>query len=189
MPDEVVDCVERSTGNKITRRSVFLFQKLHLAMKSWQGARFCLYSQVFALVRRGGGYEPIERYFDLERAEPWIDLYQHLYPKHKILAKVLLALTLPFALLRWSTFGLLTSMIGTGLSYFFHGAEHLKSNVFMFVSFSTACDRYKIDYGLMNNCQDGIVHEDKVTGKFSYQGCDGMHCIEMEKQRYGARSS
>ncbi len=185
MPDEVVDHLEEKTAHKITRKSVFLFQKLHLAMKSWQGQRFCLYSQIYLLVRNGDSYEPIDKYLDLERAEKWLDRYAILYKKNKFLAKTMLVLTVPFSLFRWSSLKLAKEIFLTSLSYFFQTPHYLKSEKFLFVSFSTACDRYKIDYGLIKNCQDGIVHTDAVSGKLGYQGCDGLHCIEMEKKRYG----
>jgi uncharacterized radical SAM superfamily Fe-S cluster-containing enzyme len=182
MPDEVIDYVEDKCGYKITRRNVFLFQKLHLAMKSWQKERFCLYSQIYVLVRNNNSCEPIDKYLNLEKAEKCIDRYQRLYKKNRLLAKVVLMSTLPFYLFRRASLELIKEMMVTGLSYFFQTSHYLKRRRFLFINCSTACDPYKIDYGLIKNCQDGIVHMDTVSGKLEYKGCDGLHCIEMERK-------
>lgn len=184
MPDEVVDYLEENTSRKITRRNVFLFQKLHLAMKSWQKQRFCLYSQIYVVVRSNGFYEPIDKYLNLEKAEKWLDIYQGLYKKNRLLAKIVLMLTVPVSLFRRSSLKLAKELFITGISYFLHTSRYLKSDKFLFISFSTACDPYKIDYSLIKNCQDGIVHMDAVSGKLEYKGCDGLHCIEMERKHH-----
>lgn len=182
MPDEVVDILEKKTNHIIIRRNVFLFQKLHFAIKSWQKQRSCLYSQIYILVRNRNSYEPIDKYLNLERTEKWLDRYQRIYKQNKLLAKLLLMIVLPISLFRWSSFKLAKEIIMIGLSYFLQTSHYLKSRRFLFISFTTGCDPYKIDYSLIKNCQDEIIHLDINTGKLEDKGCDGLHCINMERR-------
>jgi pyruvate-formate lyase-activating enzyme len=184
MPDEVVDIIEEKTNYKITRKNVFLFQKLHLAIKSWLKQRFCLYSQIYILVRRKNYYEPIDRYLNLYKAQLFVDKYQSIYKKNKFLARTLLLITLPVSLFRWSSFKIIKELIFTAFSYFFHTSKYLKSKGFLYLSFSTGCDPYKVDYGLVRNCQDEIIHLNSNSGKLENHGRDGLYCMALDKIRF-----
>ena len=81
MPDEIVDLLQQQSGGAISKESVYLFQKLHLAVKSFLSQRQCLYNQIYILVRNKDSYEPIDRFIELKWAEQWLDCYARVYKK------------------------------------------------------------------------------------------------------------
>jgi len=183
MPDELIDIIEEKTNHKITRKNIFLFQKLHLAIKSLLSQRFCFYNQIYVLIRRKGSYEPIDKFLNLTKIEPWLDNYQHIYKQSKILAKMFLIIALTISLLRYCSFFIIKEFIIMAFSYFFKTEHYLKTKRFFYISFSTGCDKYKIDYRLIRNCQNEIVCVDSESGKLEHQGRDGLYCINLEKRR------
>ncbi|MBU2258483.1 MAG: radical SAM protein, partial [Candidatus Omnitrophica bacterium] len=73
MPDEVADMLVEVSDGKITKKNIFLFQKLHLAVKSFLKQRYCLYNQLYIVIRNKDSFEAIDKYIDLERAEFLLD--------------------------------------------------------------------------------------------------------------------
>lgn len=182
MPDELVDILEEKSNCKITRKNIFLFQKLHLAIKSFFSQRYCFYNQVYVLVRSAGSYESIDKYLNLYKMEPWLDRYQNMYKRNKFLAKILLAITLPVSLFKWSFFQFIKELIIMGLSYLFKTARYFKSKKFFYISFTTGCDPYKFDSSFIRNCQNEIIHLDSESKKLEYQGCEGLYFINLERK-------
>lgn len=187
MPDEVVDMVEKKTRGKIKKRNVFLFQKLRLSLKSWCRQRACLYSQLYILVKGNGSWQPIDKYFNLERVEPILDRYMAIFQKNTFLARVFLFFCLPFFLFKLSAFALLGEFIRIGFSYFMQTSAYLKGGKFLYVNFSTGCDPYKVDYSFISNCQDEIIHFDAKTGELVSLGCDGLRAIDFERKCFSAK--
>jgi len=75
MPDGLVDKVEKGSGGRVNRASVFLFQKLLYAYMSFQNKRTCPYIQYYWLYRSGKGYLPIDSLIDLKGMERfWIGI-------------------------------------------------------------------------------------------------------------------
>ncbi len=186
MPDEAVDRLASAAQGKIDKRNIFLFQKLHLILKSVLKQRFCLYNQIYVLVRNKDGYEPIDKYMNLRRANRWLDLYADHYGKNKILANTIALAAIPFSLLRFSTLAIVKDMIFTGLSYFFKRSYHIKSNKLLYIGFCTGCDPYKIDYGLIRNCQDEIIRCSGTDPELRNYGRDGLHFIAIQKGDHAA---
>ena len=186
MPDEVVDRFTSAARGKIDKQNIFLFQKLHLILKAVLKQRFCLYNQIYVLVRNKDGYEPIDKYLNLQRAEKWFDLYAKHHEKNKILAKIISAGAIPLALLKFSSFRIIKEMALTGFSYLAGGSYHIKSKKLLYVGFCTGCDPYKIDYGLIRNCQDEIIRCAGVDSELHNHGRDGLHFIGMEKGDFKA---
>lgn len=180
MPDEVVDMLIESSDGKLSKRDVFLFQKLHLAIKSLLNQRFCLYNQLFMVIRTKNGFEPINKYINLERAESLLDLYSKIYKKNEMLAKMVLLITLPIFLFRFSLFKISKELLATVFSYVFHTTAYLKSRKFLFISFCTGCDPYKFDYRVIRNCQDEIIHTSCDSSALKNCGRDGSHFIKNE---------
>jgi uncharacterized radical SAM superfamily Fe-S cluster-containing enzyme len=181
MPDELATVVEEATDNKINQESIFLFQKLHLAIKSFFNQRFCLYSRIYILFRTKETYEPIDKYLNLRRAEWFLDRYKDLYKNNRIIAKIFLILTLPFVLFRFASLKIIKELVCTGFSYILMTSYHQKSKILLFINFNTCCDPYKIDYDIVPNCQDEIISLDKNSGELRNQGRDGQRAIELEK--------
>jgi len=180
MPDEVADMLIEVSDGKLTKKNIFLFQKLHLAIKSMLDQRYCLYNQLYIVIRNKDGFEPIDKYINLERAEFLLDFYSKMYKKNEVLAKVVLLTMLPLFLLRFSTFRIIWILLGTIFSYVFHTTAYLKSRRFLFVSFSTGCDPHKFDYSIIHNCQDEIIHSSSSSSALENCGRDGDHCIQNE---------
>jgi len=181
MPDEVADMLIGVSDSKLTKKSIFLFQKLHLAIKSLLGQRYCLYNQLYLVIRNKKGFEPIDKYINLERAEFLLDLYSKIYKKHEKLAKFILAIFIPLFLFRLSLFKISGNLLKTVFSYVFHTTAYLKSRKLLFISFCTGCDPYKFDYSIIHNCQDEIISSSCASPVLKNCGRDGDHCIQNER--------
>jgi len=180
MPDEVVDRLIEVSGGRLAKKSIFLFQKLHLAIKSLFNQRYCLYNQLYMVIRAKRGFEPIDKYIDLEKTEILLDLYSKIYKNNEALAKLVLLIMLPVFLLRFSTFKITWILFNTVFSYILHTTGYLKSRRFLFISFSTGCDPYKFDHSIIRNCQDEIIHTSYSSSVLKNCGRDGEHCINNE---------
>jgi len=180
MPDEVADMLIGASNGKLTKKNIFLFQKLHLAIKSSLNQRYCLYNQLYLVIRNKDGFEPIDKYINLERAEFLLDLYAKIYKKNEILAKFILLTMIPLFLLRFSLFKISKDLLNTMFSYVFHTTAYLKSRKFLFISFCTGCDPYKFDYSIIRNCQDEIIHSGCTSSALENYGRDGNHLIKNE---------
>ncbi len=181
VPDEIVTILERQTQGKISAKSLFLFQKLHLTLKSFLSQKACLYNRVYVLVRNGDGYRPIGEFVDLERLEPVLDLYRALYSRNQLLAKALLSLCLPAFLLFSVSPLILKELLTMAFSYFFKTGGYLNGRKFLYVSASTACDPFKVDYSMMVNCQNEIMCVDEMSGEFRHQGSICRYGMKLEK--------
>ncbi len=182
MPDEVGDVLEETTGGKIKKKDIYLFQKIHLGLKSFMKQRFCLYSQIFILFRCRGTYEPITKFINADRAERVLDIYGYLFKRNKFFAKMVLAFLLPFSLLRFSSFLIIKEVFLTGLSFFFRLDYHIKNRKFLYLNFNTSCDPHKMDYDIAYNCHDEIIYSDKETGQFKEPELDGFRAIRFERE-------
>jgi len=180
MPDEVADRLIEASAGKLTKKNIFLFQKLHLAIKSFLNQRYCLYNQLYLVVRDKEGFEPIDKYINIEKTEFLLDLYSNLYQKNEILAKFVLLAMLPLFLFRFSLFKISKDLLLTVFSYLLHTTAYLKSRKFLFISFCTGCDPYKFDYSVIRNCQDEIISSSCTSPILENCGRDGSHCIQNE---------
>jgi len=184
MPDELIDILESKSNMKISRKKVYAFQKLHLAVKSLFSQRHCFYNQAYVLVRGRGSelFEPIDNYLNLDSIEPLLDIYGAIYKRNRFLAKVFLPVVLPVIFFRLSFFKLLGEIILSSFSYFLKTGSYLKSKNIFYLSLTTGCDPYKFDQSFIPNCQNEIIHLDKTTGSLEYNGCEGLYIINLEKK-------
>ncbi len=190
MPDEIIEILEQGTIHRVTRRNVFLFQKLHLAVKSLLSQRFCFYNQIYVLVRELGSYEPIDKFINLAQMELWLDKYQSLYIKNRVLAKMFLIIALFLGFLSgYFSFVIIKELLIAAGSYFFKTPHYLKTKRFFYLSLSTGCDPYKIDYDIVQNCQNEIIGPDSISGKLGYLGRDGLYCINLEKLFFSKKAN
>lgn len=182
MPDELIDILEVKTNYKITKKSVFLFQKLHLAIKSFFKQKYCFYNQVYLLIRKKGGYEPIGNFLNLAKAEIWIDRYEKVFRRSKIISTLYLIAAFISLLSNIRVLFVIWEFYLLGLSYFFKTSHYVKNRRFFSLSFSTGCDPYKIDYAIVQNCQNEIISVGDKTGKLEFHGRDGLYCIDIERK-------
>jgi len=184
MPDELVDLLAAQTGNRFSRRQVFLFQKLHLAIKSFFSQRFCFYSQSYVAVRTPGGCEPLGEFLNFNHVEKWLERYRRSFGKNKLLAFFYLSLGVSTLFLKARSAVIIKEFLLMGMSYFFKSGHYLKSSGFFYVNFTTGCDRYKKDYSISRNCHsevtcfgnDGVVrHLGKATDFYLNREKSGVY--------------
>lgn len=160
MPDELIDIVEKQTEGRISRKSIFLFQKLYYALLSILSIRRCYNFQHLALVRdKKNGYSTFDSLFQLDLLEKKLDAYKKLIKKNRMLAalyflselcinmvrgKFILKLRcIPFEIL------LPNKIINTKIP-----------SRLLLLSFGTVCDFYKYDSQISQYCGQGFCHED-----------------------------
>ncbi len=185
VPDEVVGILEQQTRSRISSESFYLFQKLHMSLKSFLSQKTCFYNRVYVLVRNDdGGYRPIDELIGLKRLEPVLDQYHALFLKDQFIAKLYFALFFPIALLANTSPSILKEFFLMAVSYFFKTRHYLGSGRFLSVSISTSCDPFKMDYGIVKNCQNEIICVDERSGKFGHQGSICLYGMGLEKPRH-----
>ena len=189
MPDEVVDILERQTNCRITRRNVFLLQKLHFAIKSFFSQKSCLYNSIYVFIRSAKSYEPIEKFLNLNNAEFWLDRYSQSYKKSKRVSGIFLFMAILSSLANPRSYRIIKEIFISGLSYFLKTGRYLKSKRFFYVSFSTGCDPYKIDYSIVNNCQNETIAVNRETGKLEHAGRVCLYSIGLENENLTARQN
>jgi MoaA/NifB/PqqE/SkfB family radical SAM enzyme len=182
MPDEVGDVLEQTSKGKISKKDIYLFQKIHLGLKSLLKQRFCFYTQIFILFRKNGTYEPITKFINAARAGLILDIYANIFKKNKFLARLFLGCFLPLSLFRFSSLIILKEIFLTGISFLFKMGYHVKSKKFLYLNFNTSCDPYKIDDAIACNCHDEIIYPDGETGQLRKPELDGFRAIRFEKQ-------
>jgi len=187
MPDGVIDILEKQTNHRITRRNVFLLQKLHLAIKSFLSQKSCLYNSIYVFIRNGKSYEPIEKFLNLNNTEFWLAKYSRTYNKNRFLSAIFLFMAIMSSLAAFRSYKIIREIIIISLSYFFKTRHYLKTKKFFYVSFSTGCDPYKIDYSIVKNCQNETIAVNKKSGKLGYEGRVCLYSIELEKEHLSMR--
>jgi len=178
MPDELVDLLQEQSNGKISKESVYLFQKLHIAVKSFLSQRQCLYNQIFLLVRNKFGYEPIDRFIDLKSAEKWLDRYASAFAKNRLQAGIYIMLAIAALLKNLKSLSIVWSLLSLTVSYLSHSGKYLKKSPFFALSFTTGCDPYKLDFDILRNCQNEIIGVNPKSGQLENLGSEGIYCLK-----------
>ncbi len=182
MPDEIVDLLQQQTDHKVSKENVFIFQKLHLAIKSFLSQKWCFYNQVYLFVRDRGSYQPIDRYLNLAKAGPWLDKYRDAFIRKKFLSRFYLGMAVVCLFLKKESLVIFKEILLRGLSYFLKTQHYLKGSRFFSVSFSTGCDPYKFDHDIVKHCQNEIIAAQDATGILTELGSDGIYCMNLERR-------
>lgn len=160
MPDELIDVVENQTEGRISRKSIFLFQKLYYALLSAFNVRRCYNFQHIALVRdKKSRYSTFDSFFKLDRFERKLDTYKKLVKNNRKLATLYLLYELGLNLigdnflskLRCIPFNIL--LPGKIIN------AKIPSRILL-LSFGTVCDFYKYDSQISEYCGQGFCLED-----------------------------
>lgn len=184
VPDEVTGLIEQQTGGRISGGNFYLFQKLHLALKSFLSQKACLYNRVYVLVRKNGTYKPIDEFINLKKLEPVLDIYRRLSMGNKFIAKLFFLLFFPITALINMSPEILREFIITAASYFSKTRRYLSSGRFLYLSISTGCDPFKMDYSVIKNCQNEIICADEKSGELRYQGSICLYGMRLEQPIY-----
>ena len=170
MPDELVDLLDKQTEGLISREQVFLFQKLHLTIKSFFSQRFCFYSQSYVAVRTKSGYEPLGNFLNFNKMESCLFSYRKIYNKNKLFSAFFLSAAIASLFLKLRSVVIMKEIFLMGISYFFKSPAYLKSSRFFYINFTTGCDRYKKDYSIARNCHSEVACFDRKSGAISHMG-------------------
>jgi uncharacterized radical SAM superfamily Fe-S cluster-containing enzyme len=182
MPDEIIDLLIEQIKPKISKKNIFIFQKLHLAVKSFLAQKWCFYNQVYLFVRRNGSFEPIDRFLNLAKAEPWLDRYRDAFKIRPLRARLYLGMAVVCLFIKKESVVILKELLLRGVSYFLKTRHYLKGSRFFSVSFSTGCDPYKFDYDIVKHCQNEIIAAQAQDGVISHLGSDGLYCMGLERR-------
>jgi hypothetical protein len=150
MPEDIIDMIEKQTEGKISRKSVFLFQKLYYALLSAFNIRRCYNFQQIALLRdKVKGYVAFTSLFDEDRLEKDLD---------RKLAAFYLFFRLTLSFISGNVSAKLRLI---PLNIFFPGKKlNMKiPSGLLLLSFGTVCDFYKYDSSIAKYCGQGFCLE------------------------------
>ncbi|HQP11940.1 MAG TPA: radical SAM protein [Candidatus Omnitrophota bacterium] len=182
MPDEMIDVLISQIRPVISKKNIFIFQKLHLSVKSFLAQKWCFYNQVYLFVRRNGSFEPIDRFLNLAKAEPWLDRYRKNFKTRPFWARACLGIAVGCLFLKKKSVIILKEILLRSVSYFLKTRQYLRGSRFFSVSFSTGCDPYKFDFNIVKHCQNEIIAAQGQDGALTHLGSDGMYCMGLEKR-------
>ncbi|TBR18008.1 hypothetical protein EPO66_01720 [bacterium] len=177
MPDEVVDLLESQTQGLVTKRNVYLFQKLVYAYKLISGQRHCPYLQYFWLVRQKTGYVSIDKYLNLESLGKVFDRYLDIYGSNRIASGVYLFFVLPWHLLSYKTLCLAGDFLAVIIADLFKKSYlNAPENRLFQLVFNTACDCYNADFTIAANCHVGVIYKNQ-DDKLEILENDGLYLL------------
>ncbi len=149
MPSQLLKNIEEYSQGKISRRAIYLFQKVFFAYCSAFKKRKCFYYYHYLVLRGVNGYTGVDEILDLERACRTLD---HLKEKSLRINWVRFLVMLIGSL---RAKGLL--LFPSILAMFFRGGFPRKPGRLLVLTFATICDPYKYDAQIAVNCGQGIL--------------------------------
>jgi hypothetical protein len=163
MPDEIIDYVVTHTKGRISREHIYKFQKLLYVYMSLLNLRTCFYIQYFWLYRQGESeYMPLEEIINLDALEKILDKYVLIKErKGDSSALIFLITNIPRFISAIRNYRVFWEWIIMTMSHISRSSEYAnKSNNFLQLIFSTACDHYKADLKIAERCHVGIIYKD-----------------------------
>ncbi|MEI7752592.1 MAG: radical SAM protein [Candidatus Omnitrophota bacterium] len=188
MPDQAADMFLDELGDKFSRENLFLFQKLHLAMKSFFRQRYCFYSVIYVGVRTKQGYAPLDAFLNFKHLDFWLTLYERFYKKSRILSKaafILGVLSLFCSRRSWKIAG---ELLWLSIAYVARSGAYFRPTSFFYINFSTSCDPNKIDYRVSRNCHNEMAFACHVGDALEHHGRSGHVFIRREKVKQQGRA-
>ncbi|MBU4334294.1 MAG: radical SAM protein, partial [Candidatus Omnitrophica bacterium] len=88
MPDALIDMVDQQMNGKISRKSIFLFQKFYYVLLSFLNVRRCYNFQHTALVRDGDSFVTFDKVFEFDKFEQKLDDYRNKVQENSFIAKL-----------------------------------------------------------------------------------------------------
>jgi hypothetical protein len=154
MPDELITYIGDYSANRISRNDIICFQKLFYAYMSIFRIRKCFNYFHYLVVRRKGGYLPINDFINVKKASFMLDLLENKKrkPTFLVLFRILLSSLKLKSLL----------LLPYGALMLFRKGYLQKSGKFLAVTFATICDPYKYDSSIADNCGQGIIINENV---------------------------
>ena len=186
MPDQLVDTLVRDSDGVFKKENIFLFQKFHLAVKSLFRQRFCFYTQLYVAVRVKGGYLPIDAFLNFRYLDFWVKKYEFFYKKNRIISAACLVLGAVSLLLSRNSWQIAQELISSGVSYLVRSGDYFRPPRLFYICFTTGCDPYKIDYGIVKNCHNEMACACDPD-PLKYHGRSADFYTEREKMRHACR--
>ncbi|MFH2145768.1 MAG: radical SAM protein [Candidatus Omnitrophota bacterium] len=181
MPDELVDIFVEQNKTKVTRRGIFLTQKLLYAYLSFFNRHTCFYIQYFWIIRNKDSFYALNEVLNLELAEKSLDQYKILYKKNRIWAKIYLLMNIYKLFLSSKIVIVFKELVKTVFAFALGTDEYTKkTNRLLQIVFSTGCDSDKIDYQIVRNCQNGFIYKN-LAGKIKTIDSDGFFVVHRDK--------
>ncbi|MFH1460429.1 MAG: radical SAM protein [Candidatus Omnitrophota bacterium] len=176
MPDQLVDIVVENACGLISRESIRLFQKFFITVNSFFTQRWCFYdSAAIILVRDKDSLVTLDKYIDLHDLEKILDNYADKYKHNKILAKICLLLGGIKVFFKIKNLRVIKEIVFRGISFFMQKKKYLNSQLLIYVSINTSCDRYKMDDMIAKNCIFSMAFKDE-NNKLSIKGSGAFIC-------------
>jgi len=148
MPSQLLKNVEEHSQGKISRKAIYLFQKVFYAYCSAFNKRKCFYYYHYLVLRGVNGYTGVDEILDLERACRALD---HLKEDGLRINRIRF-LAILIGSLRVKSLLLFPS----SLAMLFRGGFPRKPGRLLVLTFATICDPYKYDSQIAVNCGQGI---------------------------------
>jgi MoaA/NifB/PqqE/SkfB family radical SAM enzyme len=166
LSDEAVDILEIQTKGKISKRSVIIFTKLFLIMAIFFEKAWCRYVYVYLLIRKGKTCEPIDRYIDLQKIDPYLDRFYRLYSENKFKGRLFFLLILPVILfIHTKSLNLTKELIFKSISFFMGKEKYLNPLDMLYIEIGSRCDIYNLEnvkgeccYNVLLKDGDKILH-------------------------------
>lgn len=158
VPDELIKYLESYTKGRISRNNIISFQKLFYAYISVFGKRKCFNYYHYLVVRQYKGYQPIDSFIDLSRAEKML---AGIKDKNK---KLNLWRLLGILIRSLKFRGIACALYG--LKLFIQRGYPDKPGRFLCLTFATICDPLKYDFDIANNCGQGIIGENNIYDSY-----------------------
>ncbi len=156
MPDDLIDIAVRETKGKISRRNIYLFQKLYYTVLSIFNIRRCYNFHHIALVRGNQGYQTFDELFSLADFEKEFSRFSQQVNKNRMLASGYFFLKFIMHILRnpaRKIQALPFNMLLPGKKRNIRIPQKI-----LLLSFGTVCDKYKYDSAVSRYCGQGFVY-------------------------------
>lgn len=149
MPQELLKNIDKHTQGKISRKAIYLFQKVFFAYCSAFAKRKCFYYYHYLVLRRAGGYLGVDEILDLNRACRYLERLKSDGARvNRFRFLVLLVCSMKIKSL---------FMFPLSLTMLFRGGFPRKPGRLLVITFATICDPYKYDSQIARNCGQGIL--------------------------------
>ena len=160
VPDETADLFLETTGGRISRDDLRIFQKMYFALLALFRVRKCFYIHHYLLFRKNGGWEPVSERMDLHYLEPRLDRFKSLFGKSRIAAGAYLGFHGVASVLRRGSVRLLAEGARLALLLLFgFNLSRVKSSTLL-IGFISACDPWIHDDSVAANCGKGELSTD-----------------------------
>ena len=146
--------------------------------------RTCFYIQYFWVFRTKNGYKPLDEIINFKKIEKILkEYFKKIKQNRFFLAKFYLVFNFLFLFLNVNSLRVLKELFDMVSSHAFNRGEYAqKSDNFLQIIFSTACDPFKADLKIAKNCHVGIIYKNKGEG-IKIMDENGIYLLSREQEK------